>query len=312
MMHSFRSKHAEFDGFSEYFARDVRPILKDRDAVRQAAVRKGLIGAVLSTAVLLSVSSLIILYFDNPMFGIFLVGLAMMSGFVVFGASTNSIRKETKGRIVSSVVEYIGWTFDADVINYDIRPFAELFLIPNRIDRSSFEDRLSGQAHGAQFHAVEAHFERRTRDSKGKTRWSTIFRGQLMQIQFPTRTYGRTIVLREKGLFQRKKRGDMKRIGLADPVFEKIFEAYGTDQVEGRVILDPAFMQRMVDLEAAVSGKNIRYGFDADTLFIAVETRNQFEAGSMFSPLARPERTQAILDEVGAVFDIVDAMLAAA
>ena len=76
----------------------------------------------------------------------------------------------------------------------------------------------------------------------------------------------------------------MKRIDLVDPAFEKIFEAYGTDQVEGRVILDPALMQCMINLERAVSGKNIHFGFDRDTLFIAVETKDQFEAGSMWTP----------------------------
>ena len=104
----------------------------------------------------------------------------------------------------------------------------------------------------------------------------------------------------------------MKRIGLADPVFEKMFEAYGTDQVEGRVILDPAFMQRMVDLETSIDGSNIRFGFDQDKLFIAVETPDQFEAGSMLKALDRPERTQKILDEIGAVFDVVDGLLAPA
>jgi len=40
----------------------------------------------------------------------------------------------------------------------------------------------------------------------------------------------------------------MKRVGLVDPVFEKIFEAYGTDQVEARYLLTPTFMQRLVRL----------------------------------------------------------------
>ncbi|MEL6688613.1 MAG: DUF3137 domain-containing protein, partial [Pseudomonadota bacterium] len=116
-------------------------------------------------------------------------------------------------------------------------------------------------------------------------------------------------VLRDKGWFNSKNRSDMKRIGLADPVFEKLFEAYGTDQVESRVILDPAFMQRMVDLEQAVQGKRMRYGFDNDRLFIAVETPDQFEVGSMLKALDRPERTQKILNEIGAVFDVVDGLL---
>lgn len=308
-MHPFTSRHAEFDGFSEFFDREVRPTLSERDEVRSKAVRRGLIWAGFTFILIFGGSLLALLHFDNPAAAFVLFGLSAMGAFLVFGGITHDIREETKGRIVNAIVGYIGWQFDSDVRSYDVTDFKDLFLLPKKIDRMSFEDSLSGTAHGASFRSVEAHLEREGRDSKGNRTWDTVFQGQLMKLDFPTKTFGRTIVLRDKGWFNSKKQSDMKRIGLVDPVFEKIFEAYGTDQVEGRVILDPAFMQRMVDLEKAVSGKNIRFGFDQDTLFIAVETKDQFEAGSMFKSLTNPDRTQKILDEVGAVFDIVDTLL---
>ena len=62
--------------------------------------------------------------------------------------------------------------------------------------------------------------------------------------------------------------------------FSKIFEAYGTDQVETRYLLTPTFMQRLVDLEQSVDGKKIRFAFTGGQLLIAVETENRYEAGS--------------------------------
>lgn len=308
-MHQFDEHHAEFKGFSEYFDGMVRPTLHVRDAARAKAVRNGIIAGALS-ALLISIAAFVaIIRFDETGMGFFLFFAAAASTVVMFTLMTHDIRDETKNRIVSAIIGYVGWTFEPEVATFDVKEFQGLFLIPKSIDRQSFEDSLSGEAHGAGFRSVEAHLEKRSRDSKGNTKWRTVFRGQIMTLDFPTKTFGRTIVLRDKGWFNPKKQSDMKRIGLVDPVFEKIFEAYGTDQVEGRVILDPAFMQQMVDLEKAVSGKNIRFGFDRDTLFIAVETKDQFEAGSMFKSLTSPDRTQKILDEVGAVFDIVDALL---
>jgi len=308
-MHQFTTRHAEFDGFSDFFNRDVLPVLEERDSVRASAVKKGLMSAVGSTLFLVAAAAFIFFYWRNLPATFVVVALAGMSGFFMFGLMTDDIREETKDRIVQSIVGYVGWSFDLVVNVFDISPFRGLFLLPKKIDRQSFEDTLSGEVHGASFRSVEAHLEKESRDSDGDRTWTTVFRGQLMTLDFPTKTFGRTIVLRDKGWFNSKKQADMKRIGLVDPVFEKIFEAYGTDQVEGRVILDPAFMQKMVDLERAVSGKNIRFGFDADKLYIAVETPNQFEAGSMFKSLTTPDRTQKILDEVGAVFDIVDTLL---
>ena len=309
-MHQFRTRHSELDGFSEFFERDIRPTLSERDVVRQRAVRNGFIGGGITALILAAIGTYLLLNTEESGLGILLYIAALASTVVVFALMTSSIRSETKDTIVSGIVGYVGWTFTEEVKSFDLTPFQSLFLLTDQVDRSSFEDRLEGQAHGANFHSVEAHLEKEVRDSKGRKSHSTVFQGQLMQIDFPTKTFGRTIVLRDRGWFNPKKRSDMKRIGLADPVFEKLFEAYGTDQVEGRVILHPAFMQRMVDLEKALDGKRMRYGFDEDTLFIAVETKDQFEAGSMLKALDRPERTQKILDEIGAVFDVVDGLLA--
>jgi hypothetical protein len=310
-MHEFKVNHREFDGFSEFFNREVYPQLAARDQVRAKAVRHGVVGGAITAVVILIVAAIVFVKLEETLFGVFIAAAAFMAAFVVYHFITQDIRAETKDRIVSAIVGYVGWHFNAEVLSFDPKPFQDLFLIPKKFDRASYEDSLFGDVHGATFQSVEAHLEEESRDSKGNKSWSTVFRGQLMTLDFPPKTFGRTVVLRDKGWFNPKKQADKKRIGLVDPVFEKAFEAYGTDQVEGRVILDPAFMQKIVDLERAVSGKKIRFGFDQDRLYIAVETKDQFEAGSMFKSLTSPDRTQKILNEVGAVFDIVDTLLRA-
>ena len=308
-MHQFDEHHAEFKGFSEHFEDHVRPGLVAQDGVRYDAVKDGAIsGAVL--AIFIVVGFLIIAYvFSEAHLIFFGAFVAIPAAVAVFLYKTRIIRSETKTHIVSAITDYIDWQFREEVKVFDLAPYRENFLLTKSYDRSSFEDRLSGEAHSASFESVEAHLEKRMRDSKGRTRWVTVFRGQLMRLDFPTKTFGRTVVLRDAGIFNKKKRGDMKRVGLSSPKFEKTFEAYGTDQVEARVILDPVFMQRMIDLEASVEGKRIRFAFVDNDLFIAVETGNRYEAGSMLQPLDAPERMQRILDEVGVIYDIVDGLV---
>ena len=308
-MHHFRTRHHEFDGFSDYYEREVRPFLIERDDTRRSSVRTGLGIGVVSVILAAVIAGYVFWKYDNPAIALFLVALGPMGALGAFAYFTHSIRMEVKEKIVGAIVGYVGWSFVSDVPDYDMSDFARLFLLPTRYDRVSFEDRLSGEAHGAAFHSVEAHMEKRERDGDGSDTWRTVFRGQLMVLDFPTKTFGRTVVLRDKRRLNKRKKGDMKRIGLADPVFENAFEAYGTDQVEGRVILDPAFMQRIVDLEQAVSGKNIQFGFNNDQLLISVETGNQFEIGTLFKSLDTPDRAQKILDEVAALFDVVDTLL---
>ena len=241
-----------------------------------------------------------------PIFVIF-AGIAL--AFVAGAWMLNSIKQSTKKVLISNITEFVGWRYSEEPTRPPILPvWRNIELIP-KFDRSTFEDEMTGAAHGADFVFCEVHLEREKRDSDGDRKWVTVFKGLLFEIDFHMEFLGKTVVLRDAGLFNRKKKKDMKRVGLVDPKFEKIFEAYGTDQVEARYLLTPDFMQRLVDLESRFQGKKSRFGFLNGKLYIAIEAPNQFEAGSMFKPLVDTQRTQKILDEIGAIFDLVDGVL---
>lgn len=312
-MHQFEEHHPELKGFSEYYHREIFPILAVGDGARRQALRK--------TAIFGGLIAILTIF--GAVYLARLKGEAqpsIITAFIGFGAIAalysrliKGVRGETKEKIVGSICSYIGWQFKAEVTEKpDLDYWSDLGLLPKGHKdgnvfggkRSSFEDQIWGEAHGAQFNSVEVHLER-----KGDKSWHTVLRGQMMTLTFPRKFLGRTVVLRDKGFLQGKKKGDMKRVGLVDPVFEKIFEAYSTDQVESRYLLDPVFMQKLIELERSVDGKNIRFGFVDEQLLIVVETPNRFEAGSMLRPLTMPDRTQKILDEIGAIYDIVDGLM---
>jgi len=175
--------------------------------------------------------------------------------------------------------------------------------------RRRFEDQIEAKAHGVDFEMAEIILERRSQSKSGNVSWVKVFHGQIIVMDFRRKFSGRTVVLRDKKIFNMKEKADMKRVGLVDPVFEKAFEAYSTDQVEARYLLTPTFMQRLVDLEASVKGKNIRFGFFDGKLTIVIETKNRFESGSMLTSLLSVDKSQKILDEFGAVLDVIDGVL---
>ncbi len=317
-MHHFNEHHAELKGFSEYFHDAIFPLLAAQDGERREALKKAKIYGACIIIVTLAVVVLILMSAQRSNFVFFIIAGGAMGVFALYSWLMKGVRGDTKDKIVGGICKYVGWTFQAEVKDGpDLEILAEYGLLPKGYERksdgainwssgkrASFEDQMSGEAHGAFFKSIETHLQRKNDDN-----WQTVFRGQVMTLTFPRKFLGTTVVLRDKGMFQRKKRGALKRVGLVDPVFEKIFEAYSTDQVESRYLLDPVFMQKLVDLERSVDGKNIRFGFIEGQLLIVVETPNRFEAGSMLKPLTAPERTQKILDEVGAVYDIVDGVM---
>ncbi len=190
-----------------------------------------------------------------------------------------------------------------------------LSLVP-AFSRSSFEDCFSGAHKGASYELYEAHLEQRHSDSKGRTRYSTVFRGQLLKLHFPREFLGTTIVRRDAGVFNAFGGGSsngvkLERVRLVDSTFERIFEVWGTDQVEARYLVHPVMMERLMDLEKALNGKRIRCAFESGDLLIAVEGGDLFEPGDLFKPLVDPTRARRIVNEVAGVVKVMDHVLTA-
>ena len=304
-MHQFDEHHAELKGFSSYFHEEIFPFLGMQVSNRQDVINEFKLHAIPITFFVLAAAIYIGIHeqsFDLPIFSC-VIGAIILGAY--FQYKIKNVKANIKNLIVEGICSYLGWAYFAEVTNEpNLNTLSDYYLIPHGFERTSFEDQMTGQVHGIEFQSVEIRLE-----SKVDERWITKFRGQVMTFTFHRKFLGQTVVLRDKGVFQRKERGDMKRVGLVDPVFEKIFEAYSTDQVESRYLLDPVVMQKMVDLERILDGKNIRFGFVAGQLLIVVQTPNRFEGGSMLKSMTAQERTQKTLDEIGIVYDIVDAIL---
>ncbi|ANP47742.1 DUF3137 domain-containing protein [Candidatus Viadribacter manganicus] len=191
----------------------------------------------------------------------------------------------------------------------------ELGLVPG-FSRSSFEDLFSGTYKSSPFALYEAHLEQRRTDSKGRTRYTTVFRGQLVRMHFPREFLGVTIVRRDAGVFNifggGKAAGkQLERVRLVDSRLERAFEVWGTDQVEARYLLHPVMMERLLELETKLHGKRLRCAFEGGDVLVAVEGGNLFEPGDLFKPLVDPSRARRIVTEISGVFGVMDQVLTA-
>jgi Protein of unknown function (DUF3137) len=226
------------------------------------------------------------------------------------------IGRKLKQEYCTAIAEAMGATFR--IAAFDPPAFARLKglrLVPSYA-RSNFEDLFSGTHKGAQYDLYEAHLEQRTTDSKGRTRYTTVFRGQLIRMHFPREFLGVTIVRRDAGVFNvfggseldgRK----LERVRLVASEFEKAFEVWGTDQVEARYLLHPVMMERLIGLEKGLHGKRLRCGFENGDLLVAVEGGNLFEPGDLFKPLVDPARARRIIDEIAGVVKVMDQVVTA-
>ena len=300
----------EFAGFASVYQNDIQPALQAREHDREQAVSKARKYRYIGIGLGLAIALVGFIGFKS-VFGPF-IGVIVGFGLVTWGGQDlKRFGKEAKELLVQPVVRELGLTFEPEPGEVpSIYEHKKVGIVPSW-DRAAYEDRLTGKRDNVEFELFEAHLEekRRSTDSKGRTTttWVTVFKGQCLRFQFDKTFYGRTLVTRDAGFFNRFGGGKgMQRASLEDPEFEKIFEVYTTDQVESRYLLTPDLMQELVNLENAFHGGKLKCCFYGGEMYITLQGGNLFEPGSMFTPLDSPNRLRELLEDFAAVFHIID------
>lgn len=305
---------AEFAEFGRIYETDIRPNLIAREAERVAAAKKAIQTRWAGGFIIAAGALLGLFVFKAPVVSIVIAIL----GFGVIGWGNMGISRlagEAKTLIVEPIASKLNLYFTAAPGACEsIFRHKDVGVVPGW-DRSKYEDLVTGRRGQVDFELFEAHLEERrtTTDSKGRTQttWVTVFKGQCLRLDFHKTFYGRTLITRDAGFFNRFGGGKgLQRAALEDPKFEKIFEVYTTDQVESRYLLTPDLMQKLVDLEEVFRGGKLKAAFDGGEMFITVQGGNLFEPGSMFKPLDSADRVHELLKDFSAVFQLIDAVTA--
>ena len=302
--------------FERHYKERIEPCFAGNENDRLAAVAKFKQRLMIGGGVALAASAgayLVWRQFD-------IVAVILFMGAVLAGVFAcqplAKVGQTLKQQYCSAIADAMGATFT--IGGFQPPAFDRLRsmnLLPS-FARSKFEDLFSGHYKASAFELYEGHLEQRHTDSKGRTRYTTVFRGQLIRLHFPREFLGVTIVRRDAGVFNVFGGGkadgrQLERVRLVASEFEKAFEVWSTDQVEARYLLHPVMMERLIALETALHGKRIRCAFENGDLLVAVEGGNLFEPGDLFKPLVDPSRARRIVDEIANVVKVMDQVLTA-
>lgn len=300
------------ESFPKLYSERIEPILRVREVERLAAVRtfwgRAAIGA-LGTVATTALAFYIIGDIEGTLY-VFAIGFALSAWWA--WAPIQVVANATKSQSLKAIADAISCRYDmTGFVPEGIEHFTSLSLLPG-FDRSDYQDRFRGTHHGCDFAFFDGHLERKVRSNKS-TRWRTVFRGQLICIDFPKKFLGTTVVRRDKGLFNFMDRWStsLQRVGLSDSRLERAFEVYADDQVEARYLIHPVFMERMLDLETQFKGKNLRCAFFQGQLLVAIEGGDKFEMGSMFRTLLDEKRVRQVVQDIAEIMRVIDAVLTA-
>ena len=218
---------------------------------------------------------------------------AYFAGFIIIGGAmawANSIRQKMVNALKA---EMNGALAKALQIDYSVAAFSraefesacQFELLPS-YDDVYLQDQWHGSIEGTDFLLYEAKLTE-TRGSGKNRRTVTVFEGVVLRFQFARAFLGTTLVRREGFKFtlfgDSKTYGgqELQRIKMVDPRFEDAFDVYGTDQVEGRYLVHPAYCERLIDLEKEFEGEKLAALFLGGDLILTLQTGDMFESATL-------------------------------
>ncbi|MBL1430441.1 MAG: DUF3137 domain-containing protein [Robiginitomaculum sp.] len=306
------------EGFEAFVAEEIQPLFDAFKAAKSNSlkliIKFGIIGG-LAGAV-----AGFILFMVKP--GIWPASVALFFVCAGIGLIPGYVKlSKAKGKFsqnhISNVAKFL--QLDHQLTGFEpiqFENFVELGLIA-RGDRRSFSNLVSGTHAGTDFSIYHANIEeKRTRittDSKGNTRtetyWVTVFNGKLLHSPYPRKFACTTIIARDQGWFNSKGRfgKSLKPMGLASPKFEKLFEVYTSDQVEGRFLVDPTFMVRLMELEDNNKDRQTIAAFFEQGIFVALQGGQEYFGNLNDKATASSLATQTVTAFLR-VFDFLDAL----
>lgn len=329
------------EGFADYYTTTIEPQLDQLDEKRRQGVRLMLAGGVV---VVLAVAALFLLKsmgIDGLPVAVACIAVAALAGLGAFMAYRRT-RQVVKTALVEPGCRFLGYDYVQKPKDFPVARFYDLRLIRRRQQTSTqVEDAISGTHNGIGFRLCEVEIkdkENEDEEKKSSRDDNLLFRGVLFISEFPRDFSGETRVLHSahRSLLPKSALDGsrLESVYLEESKFSQSYHVYSNDQVEARYLLNPRFMELLIELVAHFNpspelppdqaeaieeswlyqkmmdlANSLSVAFVDNQMLIAVGTReNRFEGGSLFKSLKDRARVEQLLEELQVVPQILDTL----
>lgn len=218
-------------------------------------------------------------------------------------------RKRGKELFVQGMAQSAGLTYAPEGV-FTLREVMHHKILPG-YDTSAVEDGFEGTVHGVPVAFQEARLSdlQPVAGPRNSKREYTSFWGMLIRIRLRKRLESHTVVIPRSALqtFFRTALSTFEPVRVP-PKFEKLYNVMSTDQIEARVILDPAFMERFMEAAAIMRAQWMEVSFRESEIFFAVQrNRPLFEVGHIWQPVT-PPYLRKLADHIDAVDRMIEAL----
>lgn len=244
--------------------------------------------------------------FDMPL--IATVSGALIPSFIYYQVLNHLYRKGGKAKFLNGVSAAMGFRYKADGL-FGLSAVAAHKIIPP-CNRENVEDGFEGDYNGVHMTLQEVDLDDLERDpqNKDRKREMNVFHGLFIRLRLSKPFEGHTVIMPNNALLTwfRTKFSGFQKINLVAPKFERLYDVMGTDQVEARVVMNPAFIERFIQAGELLRARYMEASFLSNEILIAVaRNRDLFEFDPLWQKITL-ERLHKKISDVETVMQIVD------
>ena len=252
---------------------------------------------------------------QHPLFMFLIIGFAALGGFV-YRFMTAGYTQGFKEHVITPLIHAIDPHLLYNprfMVSQHLFERSDLFKHP--VERYRGNDYVKGQVEGVPMEFSDIHAEYRTRDSKGRTQWHTLFRGLFLVAEFNKHFKGKTVVLPDSaektfgtligGWLQSKNFSRDGLIRLDDPEFEKHFVVYGNDPIEARYILSHSMMKRILSFQKKLPHP-LFVSFNQNHIHVAIATGKDLLEPAIFRSLLDYDQAMEYVNTLRSTIGLVE------
>lgn len=296
------------DAFDKHYHDQIYPFLKNKEDIRLKYVNR-FISLCLMAAFILPVLTIIVYYFNRYHqadidWGLFFIPIAI--GIYVISSPYRKYRAEMKQNVMDLFFKFLPDFKYEGGQGLNAGELRQSLIFP-AFQTLQADDCFRGKYSGVNLRVCEELLKNEYHDARGRRHTTTAFRGIAVEMDMNKSFSGHTIVLKDHGLLNAFRcPSGMQNVKLEDPVFEKIFEVYSSDQIEARYLLTTAFMERLLSLRQLYQGKKVQASFFDRKILIAIDTRqDMFEPCSFFKTNLNKSKFDLVFNQIWTILKII-------
>ena len=290
--------------FKKFFRKKFAEDFSDLEKQRKRTII--IINTIITITILFVVSLILYTIFISVLDTIIhLCVFAVTIACIICNFFRSKYTKTAKNKILPTLLSYIGnfKIYDTSKTSSEIEYYVSGLELFENFNRFHCDDRFVGTYNNVEVDVSELSLKKVTHSGK-RSSTKIIFNGLFIKLPSFKEYSGKTFIKRN-GIFNAP--SQTQKVNLEDPEFEKLYDIFSTDQIEARVLITPAFMDRLKKLSTKY-GTSIIVSFEKKNINIAIPSNKDWFEIPLKDSASKFENYRNILLELIEILSVIDTL----